>query len=242
MILQTQVKNNVDATRNLRWAGVKGVSIAPGETIIIDGGYPTACRNNQCVKQLQAELDQELIEVSLVTDMKVKKIVEPKTVKEEIVETFVQEASSTDETAEPTKQVDDISEHLYMVETPAEVKKHIEEPQFNEGPMEDFFKKAFKEKDTIALDGDAGISPEDRPENAKQAIFKDAVSEATTIKGVDNDSVFEDGGTINKKATSEQAVLIEEAPAKPAAKKKSPAKKKAPAKKRAPRKKAAPKE
>ncbi len=171
MILKTKVKNKTNVTRNLRWAGVKGISIAPEEVLEIEGGYPTACRNEQCKKQFKSEMDTGLIEVTIQTDMNTEKIIVTKAVKTETpkVEEVKTETPKVEEVKKPN-----VSDVLFISETPEEVRKSIEDPVFMQGPMDAFFKKSFPENEVIALDGEAGIPPEKRAGTEEQPIFKDA--------------------------------------------------------------------
>ena len=215
MILKTRITNNVNAIRNLRWAGVKGISIGPKETLEFDGGYPTACRNLQCVKQFEAEVDEKLIDVILVTDLPVERIKEvtvdaPIIIEDTQVEVLVNIPKVIlvePKEITPIVEKENISDHLFMTESPTEVKQDIEQGTFSKGPMDNFFKKAFKDKDVIALDGTAGVFPEDRPENAEKAIFKGDVQETT--ENSDYANVFETAEITKVETESTKAFTVE---------------------------------
>lgn len=71
IIQQTMIKNCLTQDRRFRWAGKAGLHIKGGETVIVEGAYPTACKSSQCVKELEAAIAQGVVELTLVTDMAV---------------------------------------------------------------------------------------------------------------------------------------------------------------------------
>ena len=71
IILQTKIKNKMNRGRNLSYLSVSGIWFEPGQSQIIEGAYPATCRNEYCVKDLQADLDAGHIEISLITNLKV---------------------------------------------------------------------------------------------------------------------------------------------------------------------------
>jgi len=209
MFLRTRVKNNTNVERNLRWAGIKGVSIAPEGTMELPDGYPSACRNEQCRKQFEHEMMSGLIGVTIVTDMDVLKE-EPEVAKKDAVKTATVEIETdvgtpevpVDGTGESgdTFQVgtdgkdvgkENVSDHLMKVDSPEKVRKDLEEPTFFKGPMDDFFKKAFPDSEKVSLTGNAGVPPEEMPSASKVPIFKDAVEphKSNAFEGV-TESIF----------------------------------------------------
>lgn len=194
MVLKTQIKNNSNTTRNLRWAGVKGVSIAPNETVMLEGAYPTACRNQACISQFMHEFSSKLIDVVLVTDLPVNTpdnvvvsqperapAVQEKPVvrTETIIETTSldkSEAFSREEITSKPVALDpysntEISERLFVSQAPSE---YTDEGGLvkNMGPMERFMMNR-----TIRITDDVGDKTPTISETAQVAakpMFKDA--------------------------------------------------------------------
>jgi hypothetical protein len=71
MVLKTRLTNISGRDRNYRWAGVRGLYLAPGQIVEVDGAYPTACRNDACKQEMQSDVDLKLVKVVLITDMEV---------------------------------------------------------------------------------------------------------------------------------------------------------------------------
>lgn len=189
------------AARNLRWADKKGVSIAPGQELELEGAYPTACRNPACVKQFEEDLKAGSIEVVLVTNLTVASSDSGKVLKK---------ASYTVETApapvvtesiqEPTKELKEV-EHLFTVETPEQVKA-----AGMKGPMERF---AEKHLNTIKLDGEAQKTTAEM-DPGEVPLFKDSTKDGV-ISAPGAANVF----TQDDNALTARPAKQEETPATP---------------------------
>jgi hypothetical protein len=177
MILKTRVKNKKNVERVLRWAGIKGVSIGPKQEIDLNGGYPTACRNAACVKQMESEIASNLIEVSIVTDLDIVSL-NKKKVKKEVVGVVEQVTPPPSVKEEVKEKEKDVSNSLFKVD----------DVEYNKGPMERFLDDNIK---TVKLDGKDQVTPGDH-EIFKEAtpIFKDGTNTGTTV----GDSVFNEAG------------------------------------------------
>jgi hypothetical protein len=71
IVLQTLVKNLLKTDRKIPWIDKKGAYCAGGESIVVEGAYPSACTSPAKAQVMQTELDQGLIEVALITNMAV---------------------------------------------------------------------------------------------------------------------------------------------------------------------------
>ena len=69
IILQTMITNKLKQDRTLRWAGKRGVHVKGESSVIVDGAYPTACRNPSSVKDLEAELTEGWTDITLITNL-----------------------------------------------------------------------------------------------------------------------------------------------------------------------------
>jgi hypothetical protein len=69
IILQTMITNKLKQARTLRWAGKRGVHVNGESSVIVDGAYPTACRNPTSVKDLEAEVDAGWVDITLITNL-----------------------------------------------------------------------------------------------------------------------------------------------------------------------------
>jgi hypothetical protein len=69
IIQQTMIENLLDQDRKFRWAGKMGQSIKAGEAVIVEGAYPTACRNRQSRNQMEAALRQGLVRVTIISNL-----------------------------------------------------------------------------------------------------------------------------------------------------------------------------
>jgi hypothetical protein len=97
LILQTMITNKVNQDRTMRWAGTRGVFVPGGESVIVEGAYPTACRTTAGLKALEAEIEQGLTSIQLVTNIDVVRpigkkgaVSNPTAIKEAAKETLVE--------------------------------------------------------------------------------------------------------------------------------------------------------
>ena len=84
MILQTKITNNVDTERNLAWAGKNGVSVGAGETIVLDGAYPSECHTPKKREMFEYEWEHGFISVVIITDMSVSRKKQDNTIKDNV--------------------------------------------------------------------------------------------------------------------------------------------------------------
>lgn len=78
IILQTMITNKLEQGRTVRWAGKRGLFLPGNESVIVDEAYPTACRNPSSVKQLENEIEQGLVELTIITNLNTAKPVAKK--------------------------------------------------------------------------------------------------------------------------------------------------------------------
>lgn len=71
IIQQTMIKNCLGQDRLFRWAGRMGEYVPGNSSVIVEGAYPTACRTSRCVKELEAALEQGLVELTIITNLPV---------------------------------------------------------------------------------------------------------------------------------------------------------------------------
>jgi hypothetical protein len=69
IIMQTKIENLLNQSRRLNWAGNKSVYLPGKGTVIVDGAYPTACKNPRFVKQLESEISQGWIKLTIITNL-----------------------------------------------------------------------------------------------------------------------------------------------------------------------------
>jgi hypothetical protein len=69
IILQTMITNKLKQDRTVRWAGARGVHLPGNKSVILDGAYPTACKSKQTAKQLEEEVRQGWVELTLITNL-----------------------------------------------------------------------------------------------------------------------------------------------------------------------------
>jgi len=71
IVLQTMITNLLAQDRTVNWVGTRGLHIAAGKSAIVDGAYPTLCRNRQATKCMESDLEQGWVAVTLVTNLQV---------------------------------------------------------------------------------------------------------------------------------------------------------------------------
>jgi hypothetical protein len=183
LILQTMVTNKLEQGRTLRWAGKRGVYLEGGESRIIEGAYPTACRNNQGIKAMESEIAQGLIEVKLVTNIDVVKPVGGKGAVSN--PTAVKEAANTvakEEAVPLTEYPSNKEERFHTVEDG----KNPLEPTTVTLPGNDIEEipepvkaEIFPEGTTLAQEGQKTIEPvADAPAEAEESPAEEAAEEA----------------------------------------------------------------
>lgn len=264
VILKTKITNNNNG-RNLSYIGESGLWLEKGETQLIDGAYPSACRNEQCQADMQAELDARFIEVKLVTNLPIEKkkesyrFVRPaKTDKpvdvtpEPAAQAFVDNAQKTKE--KPSKTVVAGDNRLVKVSQTKEGEKtptvkHNGKDQKvrnlipeTEADKAENAKVAAKE----AEQGTKGIFTEAAvQESEKEAIFTNAdkdspkgtVTANKKLPGQKTDATtVKEGATVTKKPATRKTTAKKPAPAKKTAAKKTTTAKKTAAKKPATKK------
>jgi hypothetical protein len=71
IILQTMITNKLEQTRKLSYLGQRGI-VAPGKkAIIVEGAYPTSCRNAQQRKCMEYEYENGMIDITIVSNLKI---------------------------------------------------------------------------------------------------------------------------------------------------------------------------
>ena len=73
IIHQTLVTNKLNSGRTYRFLDTRGLYLGPRESKIIDGLYPSACRNPNSIKDLEACIDAGFIEIELITNLPVRR-------------------------------------------------------------------------------------------------------------------------------------------------------------------------
>jgi hypothetical protein len=69
MIQKTKITNMTGKGRNVTWIGKRGQWLDGYETAIVDGAYPTACRNDATANLMEEEIKAGMIRISLITDI-----------------------------------------------------------------------------------------------------------------------------------------------------------------------------
>jgi hypothetical protein len=72
IIMKTQIENLLQQSRRLNWAGNKSVYLPGKGTVVVDGAYPTACKNPRFAKQLESEIAQGWIKLTIITNLETK--------------------------------------------------------------------------------------------------------------------------------------------------------------------------
>jgi pyruvate/2-oxoglutarate dehydrogenase complex dihydrolipoamide acyltransferase (E2) component len=66
LLAKTLITNLCDKERDIRWAGV---SLKPGESRLVDGLFPSACKTDAEQKLMMAEIDAAKVDVILITNL-----------------------------------------------------------------------------------------------------------------------------------------------------------------------------
>ena len=75
MLLQTRIKNHLGA-RVVRWVDRTGIWLDQEQEAIVDGAYPTACRDVASRKQMKFEMDTKAVSICLLTNIPTKRMSE----------------------------------------------------------------------------------------------------------------------------------------------------------------------
>lgn len=84
MIQQTKIINNLNEERILKWAGKAGVSIEPMGTVVLEGAYPSQCRDKKAAEIFEYEYENGMVKATIITDMNVSKRKLPEHIKANI--------------------------------------------------------------------------------------------------------------------------------------------------------------
>ena len=66
LLAKTLITNLCDKERDVRWAGV---SLKPGESRLVDGLFPSACKTDAERNLMMAEIDAAKVDVILITNL-----------------------------------------------------------------------------------------------------------------------------------------------------------------------------
>lgn len=84
MIQKTKITNSFNEERMLKWAGHAGIAVGPLESIILEGAYPSACRDKKAREIFEYEYNKGMFKAVLITDMSVSRRKQPEHIKENI--------------------------------------------------------------------------------------------------------------------------------------------------------------
>ena len=71
IILQTMITNKTGQTRKMPFLGNKGVFVGGNQAVIIEGAYPSSCKNDAQRKAMTYEYENGLIDIAIITSLKV---------------------------------------------------------------------------------------------------------------------------------------------------------------------------
>lgn len=165
MILKTRLTNLLDRARNIKWIDKHGIYLGPGESRIIEGAYPTACRNDACRKEMASELGAKGVSVTLITDLPVEA---PKNNEERRIRV------SPDSITAPLPQKETVD--TGVSENVPEYKPKVQEVKGKEEVFEQISLDEVQ-MDTVYLDGGEHIAPNP----PTQAMFPEGAPKVKTL-------------------------------------------------------------
>jgi len=74
IILNTRITSKVDYERRLLWVRNMGIFLKAGESVVVDGAYPTAIESDGLRSSFQNDINHGLIDIELITSLPVVKV------------------------------------------------------------------------------------------------------------------------------------------------------------------------